>query len=75
MESLILGFLTGGSLILAIGPQNLFVIEQGLKKNFVFIVTSICSAIEINGSCFDPIKFIINHFFFKKILENICSDL
>ena len=32
MENLILGFLTGGSLILAIGPQNLFVIEQGLKK-------------------------------------------
>ena len=41
MENLVLGFLTGGSLILAIGPQNLFVIEQGLKKNFVFIVTSI----------------------------------
>ena len=36
MENLILGFLTGGSLILAIGPQNLFVIEQGLKRNFVF---------------------------------------
>ena len=33
MENFILGFLTGGSLILAIGPQNLFVIEQGLKKN------------------------------------------
>ena len=32
MENIILGFLTGGSLILAIGPQNLFVIEQGLKK-------------------------------------------
>ncbi len=34
MENLILGFLTGGSLILAIGPQTIFVIEQGLKKNF-----------------------------------------
>ena len=34
MENLILGFLTGGSLILAIGPQNLFVIEQGLKRNY-----------------------------------------
>ena len=32
MENIILGFLTGGSLILAIGPQNIFVIEQGLKK-------------------------------------------
>ena len=39
-----LGFLTGGSLILAIGPQNLFVIEQGLKRNFVFTITTICAA-------------------------------
>ena len=31
------------SLILAIGPQNLFVIEQGLKRNHVFLVCSICS--------------------------------
>ena len=43
MENFILGFFTGGSLILAIGPQNLFVIEQGLKKNFVFIITTICA--------------------------------
>ena len=42
MENFILGLLTSGSLILAIGPQNLFVIEQGLKKNFIFVVTSIC---------------------------------
>ncbi len=42
MENFFLGFLTGGSLILAIGPQNLFVIEQGLKKKFVFSVTTIC---------------------------------
>ena len=47
MENLILGFLTGGSLILAIGPQNLFVIEQGLKRNFVFTITTICSASDI----------------------------
>ena len=47
MENLILGFLTGGSLILAIGPQNLFVIEQGLKKNFVFTITTICAVSDI----------------------------
>ncbi|MBD1149783.1 LysE family transporter [Pelagibacterales bacterium SAG-MED29] len=47
MENLMLGFLTGGSLILAIGPQNLFVIEQGLKKNFVFTITTICAASDI----------------------------
>ena len=43
MEYLLLGFLTGLSLILAIGAQNVFVIEQGLKKQYVFIVCLICS--------------------------------
>ena len=43
MEFLILGFLTGLSLILAIGAQNVFVIEQGLKKKYVFLVCLICS--------------------------------
>ena len=38
MDFLILGFITGLSLILAIGAQNIFVIEQGLKKQYVFIV-------------------------------------
>ena len=37
------GFIIGSTLILAIGPQNLYVINQGLKKNFVFIVVIICS--------------------------------
>ena len=43
MSFLLLGFFTGLSLILAIGAQNIFVIEQGLKKQFVFIVCLICS--------------------------------
>ena len=43
MSFLILGFLTGLSLILALGAQNIFVIEQGLKKQFIFIVCLICS--------------------------------
>ena len=43
MSYLILGFITGMSLILALGPQNIFVIEQGLKKEFVFIVCLICA--------------------------------
>ena len=38
-----LGFITGFSLILAIGAQNIFVIEQGIKKQFVFIVCLICA--------------------------------
>jgi L-lysine exporter family protein LysE/ArgO len=43
MEYLLLGFITGLSLILAIGAQNIFVIEQGLKKQYVFLVCIICS--------------------------------
>ena len=43
MSFLILGFLTGLSLILALGAQNIFVIEQGLKKQYVFLVCLICS--------------------------------
>ena len=43
MSYLILGFMTGMSLILALGPQNIFVIEQGLKREFVFLVCSICA--------------------------------
>ena len=43
MEYVLLGFLTGLSLIFAIGAQNIFVIEQGLKKQYVFLVCLICS--------------------------------
>jgi Lysine efflux permease len=43
MSFFILGFFTGLSLILAIGAQNIFVIEQGLKKQFIFIVCVICT--------------------------------
>ena len=43
MSFLTLGFLTGLSLILAIGAQNIFVIEQGLKKQYIFLVCLICS--------------------------------
>ena len=37
------GFFTGLSLILAIGAQNIFVIEQGLKKQYIFLVCLICT--------------------------------
>jgi len=43
MEYLLLGFFTGLSLILAIGAQNIFVIEQGLKKQHIFLVCIVCS--------------------------------
>ena len=37
------GLIIGFTLIVAIGPQNLFVINQGLKKTFVFTVVLFCS--------------------------------
>ena len=43
MENFIFGFYLGFSLILAMGPQNLFVIEQGLRRNHIFLVCLICS--------------------------------
>ena len=43
MENFVFGFYLGMSLILAVGPQNIFVIEQGLKRNHIFLVCLICS--------------------------------
>ena len=43
MNYLFLGFFTGLSLILAIGAQNIFVIEQGLKKQHIFLICFVCS--------------------------------
>ncbi len=43
MEYALLGFFTGLSLILALGAQNIFVIEQGLKKQYIFLICIICS--------------------------------
>jgi L-lysine exporter family protein LysE/ArgO len=37
------GFLLGAGLIIAIGAQNAFVLRQGLKREFVFVVCLICS--------------------------------
>jgi L-lysine exporter family protein LysE/ArgO len=37
------GFLTGLSLIMAIGAQNAFVIRQGLTRKYVFLVVAICA--------------------------------
>ena len=47
MEFLVLGFLTGLSLIFAFGAQNIFVMEQGLKKQFVFTICLICSVSDL----------------------------
>ena len=43
MSAFLSGFSLGFSLILAIGAQNAFVLKQGLKRNHIFIICSICS--------------------------------
>ena len=43
MQPFLSGFLLGLSLIIAIGAQNAFVLKQGLKKQHVFLVCSICA--------------------------------
>jgi L-lysine exporter family protein LysE/ArgO len=37
------GFLLGAGLIIAIGAQNAFVLRQGLKREHVFAVATVCS--------------------------------
>ena len=75
MTYLILGFITGLSLILAIGAQNLFVIEQGLKKEFIFIVCLICALSDFLLIFFGI--FIFNYFqnFFTPFIELILNIL
>jgi L-lysine exporter family protein LysE/ArgO len=43
MTAIVPGFLTGLSLIMAIGAQNAFVIRQGLTRKYVFLVVFICA--------------------------------
>ena len=62
MEYLVLGFFTGLSLILAVGAQNIFVIEQGLKKQYVFLVCIICSLSDLILIFFGIFLF---HFFYQ----------
>ena len=42
LNPVIQGFTLGASLIIAIGSQNAFVLRQGLRKEYVFTICSIC---------------------------------
>lgn len=42
LSPLIKGFTLGASLIIAIGSQNAFVLRQGLRKEHVFVICTIC---------------------------------
>ena len=75
MEYLVLGFITGLSLILAIGAQNIFVIEQGLKKQYVFLVCLICSCSDLILIFSGILLFHYFHQYFNIFVEltlNIC---
>jgi len=43
MNAILPGFLTGLSLIIAIGAQNAFVLRQGLTRKYIILVVLICA--------------------------------
>ena len=69
MEYLVLGFFTGLSLILALGAQNIFVIEQGLKKQYVFLVCIVCSLSDLLLIFFGILLFHFFHQYFNLLVE------
>ena len=75
MEFALLGFFTGLSLILAIGAQNIFVIEQGLKKQYVFLVCLVCSISDLILIFFGIFLFHFFNQFFNPIIEFILNLL
>ena len=75
MEYALLGFITGLSLILAIGAQNIFVIEQGLKKQYVFLVCLVCSISDLILIFVGIFLFYFFYQFFNPIVEFIFNLL
>ena len=75
MSFLFLGFVTGLSLILAIGAQNIFVIEQGLKKQYIFLVCLICSVSDLILIFLGLFLFEYFKFYFTKNVELIFNIL
>ena len=75
MEFLILGFFIGLSLILAFGAQNIFVMEQGLKKQFIFIVCLICSISDLLLIFLGIFLFESFKVYFNNLVESILNIL
>ena len=44
ISALLIGFVTGLTLIVAIGPQNAFVLRQGIRREHVLAVVAVCTA-------------------------------
>lgn len=47
VTTMLLGFLTGAALIVAIGAQNAFVLRQGLRGDHVGVVVTICALSDV----------------------------
>ncbi len=47
LKAIIHGFAVGAGLIIAIGPQNTFVITQGIKREHVFLCALICTLTDV----------------------------
>ena len=75
MEYALPGFFTGLSLILAIGAQNIFVIEQGLKKQHVFLVCLVCSVSDLILIFVGIFLFHFFNQFFNLIVEYVFNFL
>ena len=73
MEYLVLGFFTGLSLILAIGAQNIFVIEQGLKKQYIFLVCFVCSLSDLLLIFSGILLFHFFHQYFNLFIELVLN--
>ena len=75
MEFLLLGVFTSLSLILALGAQNIFVIEQGLKRQYIFTVCLICSISDLILIFLGIFLFEYFNDFFSKEIELIFNIL
>ena len=47
MTPFVEGLALGASLIIAIGAQNAFVIQQGILQKHVFLVASVCTMVDV----------------------------
>lgn len=47
VTTLLLGFMTGAALIIAIGAQNAYVLRQGLRREHVGVVVAICALSDV----------------------------
>ena len=75
MQYLVLGFFTGLSLIVAIGAQNIFVIEQGLKKQYTFLVCLVCSLSDLFLIFSGILLFHLFHQYLNLFLELVLNIL